>query len=608
MSTTAPTRPPERTPAGKATRRAARITVLLRRPYAVDVAMVLAFVAAAAWIGSALWPDPATRTLALNPADQILIEWFLAVDTQILTGNTGLVTDRLNAPHGVNLLVNASGLLLGWILAPVTLTLGAPASFALLTAGSLAATAAAWYLLFARTLGAHRAVAAVGGAWCGFAPAMVSQSNSHWHMTAQWLVPALVWSVIRLVRAAGDTRRVVTSGLWLGGLVAVQYFLGLEVLYLTAVTLALFTLGYAAQRSAWARRVLPHFALGMGVAVGTAATLLAYPLWVQLNGPGSVPNGLFSPYYFSADLASWPAFSPLTLAGTPAQAELATGPAEYNTFLGWPLLLVTAGCVVWLARSRPHRPAALATAGAAVVMGMLALGPELVINGTRYEIPLPYSLLVGVPVIDGALPQRYAVAVVPLVAIILVLALERARRLRDDANGTARWLVPVAVVAALVPLLPTPLPGENRPAVPVFISAGHWRGCVPAGGTLVPVPLPTPTHPEPMRWATVANAAFAVPEGFFIGPHGRDGRAAMGIPKRPTSQLWTAVADTGERPAIGALDRVHAERDLAYWGADCVVLAPTPDLDTAREEQLHALLVDLLGPGERVADAWIWRR
>jgi hypothetical protein len=131
---------------------------------------------------------------------------------------------------------------------------------------------------------------------------------------------------------------------------------------------------------------------------------------------------------------------------------------------------------------------------------------------------------------------------------------------------------------------------------------------VPPGGTLVPVPLPTPTHPEPMRWAVAANAAFAVPEGFFIGPHGPGGRAAMGIPKRPTSRLWAEVADTGERPVIGAADRAGAERDLAYWEADCVVLAPTPDLDATGEEQLHAVLVDLLGPGERVADAWTWRR
>ena len=51
------------------------------------------------------------------------------------------------------------------------------------------------------TFGLHRAAAAVGGGFAGFAPAMVSQSNSHWHMTALWLVPAIVWSVVRRIRS-----------------------------------------------------------------------------------------------------------------------------------------------------------------------------------------------------------------------------------------------------------------------------------------------------------------------------------------------------------------------------------------------------------------------
>src|SRR5690606_26449843 len=126
-------------------------------------------------------------------------------------------TDRLNAPDGMNMLANATSLTLGLLLAPVTLVAGAPVSFAVITVGNLAATATGWYLLFARSLGAHRAAAAIGGGFCGFAPAMISHSNSHWHMTSQWLVPALVWAVLRLARAAeaGAHRRIATSALWL---------------------------------------------------------------------------------------------------------------------------------------------------------------------------------------------------------------------------------------------------------------------------------------------------------------------------------------------------------------------------------------------------------
>jgi hypothetical protein len=574
-----------------------RVAGRLRRPCAVDAAAALGFLALAAWLGHGLWPDPATRHLVLNPEDQILIEWFLAVDTRVLLGEHGLVTDRLNAPEGVNLVANASALLLGFLLAPVTLTLGAPTAFAVLTVGNLAATATAWYLLFARTLGAHRAAAATGGALCGFAPAMLSHSNSHWHMTSLWLVPAIVWSVVRMARAAerDDHRRIATSGLWLAGLVVLQYFLGAEVLYLTTVTLALVAIGYAALRRRWARRVLPGFTAGLALAAGTATLLLTYPLWVQFAGPGGVTDGLFNPYHFSADLLSWPAFSPLTLAGDGSTARLATGPAEYNAFLGWPLLLVAAGCGWWLRR----RPLAVAAAAAAVVMGVLSLGPELVVGGTRTGVWLPYRLLVDRPVVDGALPQRYAVAVAPLLATVLVLALDRARR----RPGRARLVVPVAVGLALLPLVPTPLPTGGRPPVPAFISEGHWRDCLPPGGVLVPVPLPTPQEPEPMRWAAAADAGFALPQGFFIGPYGRGGRASMGTHQRPTSRLLAEVAATGRTPVIGPAQRAQADRDLAYWEADCVVLGP----DQPAEPALRRVLTALLGPGERVADAWVWR-
>lgn len=567
-------------------------------PAGRDAVVVLVFTAAAAWLTHGLWPDPASRALALNPEDQVLVEWFLAADVQIIFGDQGLVTDLLNAPDGVNMLANASSLGLALMLAPVTATLGAPVSFALLTAGSLAATAAAWYLLFTRTLGTHRAVAAVGGAFCGFAPAMVSHANSHWHMTAQWLVPAIVWSVVRLARAAdrGHHRRVVTSALWLAGLVVAQYFIGAEVLYLTAVTLALFTLGYAATRPGYARRVAPGFAAGLVLAAGLATLALAYPLWVQFAGPGSVTGGLFSPHYYSVDLASWAAYSPLSIAGSDATAHLTTGPSEYNTFLGWPLVLAAVGAAWWARRSAAARAAVVA----ALVMALLSLGPELVVHQVRMQVPLPYTLLLDTPVIDGALPQRYAMAVVPLLALLLVLALGQAR---EQRGSPARWAVPALAAVALLPLTPAPLPTEQRGPVPEFVSGGHWRECTDPGGVLVPVPTPTPHNPEPMRWATAAGAEFGTPEGFFIGPYGRDGTAAMGTYQQPTSALLAQVADTGQVPAIGEEERRAAAADMRFWQADCMVLGPDQPHRNALRTTLTRLFDD---PGRPIADAHVW--
>ncbi|WP_433117788.1 hypothetical protein [Micromonospora sp. CA-246542] len=576
------------------------------RHHRTDLLVALVWVALAGWLTHGLWPDPGGRTLALNPEDQTLYEWFLAVDARALLGDFHLLTDRLNAPDGVNLMANTTIIALGVLCAPVTLLFGAPTSFALLAAANLAGTALAWYLLFHRTMRVRRLAAAVGGGLCGFGPGMVSQTNSHLHMTAQWLVPVIVWLVVRLLRASDpgegrgrpagpDRRRMISSAAGLAVAVTAQVFIGEEVLFLSAVTLLVMAIAYALADRNLARRALPGFAGGLAIAAGLAMLVLGYPLWFQFAGPQGVADGMFSPAYFSADLSSWWAVSPLSVAGSDQASRLTTGPAEYNTFLGWPLLLVTAVCAIWAGRRR----LVLACVAAALVMGALSLGPEVVLGGTRTALPGPYALLAGLPVVDGALPMRFGLALLPIVATVLTLAVDRAL----GSTGRARRLVPLAVVAALLPIFPTPLPTAGRPALPEFVTGGHWRQCVEPGGVLVPVPLPTPKEPWPMRWAAAADAGFGLPEGFFIGPYGRGGTAAMGTFKQPTSALLADVARRGDQPAIGDEQRRQAAKDADFWGASCVALTD----DAPHADSLRATLEQLYGPATRIADAWTWK-
>ncbi|MFE9203732.1 hypothetical protein [Micromonospora sp. NPDC007230] len=589
-------------PAAPRPTRTARLLATADR-HRADLLAGLLFTLLAGWLTHGLWPAPGQRVLALNAADQTLYEWFLAVDSRALLGDFSLLTDRLNAPDGVNLMANTTVIALGVLLAPVTWAFGAPVTFALLAAGNLAGTAVAWYLLFTRTLRARRLAAGLGAALCGFGPGMVSQSNGHLHMTAQWLVPVIVWLVIRLLRAADpagrpagpDRWRLASSAVGLAAAVTAQLFIGEEVLFLTAVTLLVMTLAYGLTDRALLRRALPAFGGGMMVATGLALLVLAYPLWYQFAGPQGVADGMFSPDYFSADLAGWSTLSPQSVLGSATASRLTTGPAEYNTFLGWPLLLVTAACALWLGR----RPLVVACVAGALVMGALSLGPEVIVAGERTGLPAPYALLAGVPVVDGALPMRFALAVLPLVGTVLTLAVDRALA----ASGRARRLVPLAVGAALLTVFPTPLPTTDRPALPEFVSAGHWRQCVRPGGVLVPVPAATPADPWPMRWATAADAAFGMPEGFFIGSYGRDGSAAMGTYKRPTSALLADIAKRGVPAAVGDEQRRQAARDIQFWGASCVALTD----DAPHAETLRKTLEQLFGPGTRVADAWTWR-
>lgn len=291
--------------------RAARLLAAVRR-HRADLLAALLFAVLAGWLTHGLWPDPAGRILALNPEDQTLYEWFLAVDARALLGDFDLLTNRLNAPDGVNLMANTTVIALGVVFAPVTLLLGAPVTFALLAGANLAGTALAWYLLFHRTLRARRLAAALGGGLCGFGPGMVSQTNSHLHMTAQWLVPMIVWLVVRLLRASDpgsatpdgtgrtrpagpDRRRMFTSAAGLAAAVTAQVFIGEEVLFLAAVTLLVMAFSYAVVDRDLARRSLPGFAGGLAVAAGLALLVLGYPLWFQFAGPQGSPTGCSPP-------------------------------------------------------------------------------------------------------------------------------------------------------------------------------------------------------------------------------------------------------------------------------------------------------------------------
>ena len=104
-----------------------------------------------------------------------------------------------------------------------------------------------------------------------------------------------------------------------------------------------------------------------------------------------------------------------------------------------------------------------------------------------------------------------------------------------------------------------------------------------------------------MRWASAANAAFGLPQGFFIAAYGADGSASMGVFPEPTSRLLTEVAETGVVPPITDDDRERARRDLSLWRADCVALANGP-----RAAALRSTLEQLLGPATPIADVWAW--
>jgi hypothetical protein len=557
--------------------------------------LCLAYVAGGFWVFAREWRDVSHRLVG-DGVDHQLFVWFLAEAARSVTSwQNPLFSDRLNVPNGINLMANTSVLGLGIPMAPVTLLFGPLVTYAVLAIFSLAGTAAGWYYVFSRRLVRSKVAAAVGGAFCGFAPGMIAHAPGHLHVIAQFVLPFIVLFVLRLADPMSHTVR---DGVLLGLLIAYQVFISEEMLLLTAFGCAGIVGAFAVIRpvEAW-RRAWP-LAKGLGMAAAVAGVLLAYPLWFQFAGPQHPGAPPFDASRFVSDVAAYVTFPSLSLAGDTVGAQrYAINTGEENAFFGWPLTLIAVTGSVWIRRSIVIRVLALA----GLVLVALSLGDRVVVAGHNTGIPGLFRLIGWLPLVEMALPTRFSLVVVPIVGALLALVADRSLAARGGPLPT-RLLLAGTLAVALVPLLPTPVPAFNPPDIPRFIAASTWRTYVPDGGTLVPVPLPRSSDLTGVRWAALSGVGFAVPRGYFIGPDGSTPpRGVFDPPPRPTSQLLRRVATTGRMPTVTDATRRAAWQDLAYWRAAVVVLPPQ-----RHAAPLYATLVLLLGPGRWIDGCWIW--
>jgi hypothetical protein len=567
----------------------------------IHAPILAGYVLASLYVTGQLWMSPSGRLLR-NEQDHIFFEWMFAHGARVVFhGEYPFITDRLNAPDGVNLIANTSILGFTVPMAPITALFGPAVSVAVLLTLGLAATAAAWYWVLSRHLARSRVAAAIGGAFCGFAPGMVSQAEGHPNLVAQFVVPFIVARLSMLGRADRQ-ERTVRDGLILGLLVSYQAFINEEVLFFTALFCVVFVLAWAVQHRVEARARIRSSAIALGVGGVVAAVLLAYPLYVQFFGPQHY-RGLLHGWQSSADLGSFVAFAQATVAGQGVQSPASVHPSEETTFLGWPLFIL----VVVIAVRLWHVAAVRALAVSGAVFAVLALGPRVSLLGHATPIPGPWALVDGLPLFTSVTPIRLGLVLVPVVGALLALATDRViarSRSGTDNRRRTRMLWAGALAVALVPLVPLPLRPTTQPAMPDFITQGQWREYVSEGQTVVTVPVTTLPRPEGMWWAADQDIGFALAGGYFLGPvDGIAGNHAMfGAPPRPTAQLFTAVANSGQVPPIGPPERAQALADVRYWRAAVLVLDPRQ----VNAEPLRAVVTELFGPAESVGGIWLW--
>ncbi len=568
-----------------------------------DAVAIATFVGIALYLTLPLWLN-LDHELRDDPQDQAFFEWMLAHGARVLTdGAYPFFSDRLNYPDGVNMMANTSVLAVSLPMTPVTLLFGPHVAFNVFLTLALAITGISWYLVLSRQFVTSRLAAWVGALFATFAPSMVSHAGGHPNIVSQFLVPVIIWRTLRL-RQPG---RAVRNGLILAGLLIWQAFINLEVLFMTAVGLGLYCAVMALVRRRQKSGETKNFLRGLLVAAAVTLVVLAYPLMVQFFGPQAY-HGL--PQFvrnFGADLASYTAYSSRSIAGNSVIAErLAQNPAEQNAFFGWGLIILFAGLVVWMRRSA----SVLALTGIGLLFAAMSLGPRIFLNGINTGIPGIWAVLHSVPVLNSAVPTRWAMAIAPVVGIVLALGVQRAVdlvRTQPSARGPVRVAMVTAVAMALVPLTPTQLEIKPMAPTPEFITSGAWKQYIDDNHTLVALPLPDSSYPDPLRWTAITGQDMRIAGAYALLPNQNaldpsDRTALFSPPWRPTSGLMASIRQGNPIPEITDTRREMTLADLRYWKAGAVLLTPQ-----VRDLEMLRAMTGLLGFAPTwTGGAWVW--
>ncbi|HEX6968375.1 MAG TPA: hypothetical protein VF174_06145 [Micromonosporaceae bacterium] len=572
------------------------------RPRVVDTAAIAGFVVVALWVTGRLWLDP-HQGLAANRMDQALFEWMLAHGARVVTDFANpFFSYRMNVPDGVNLMANTSVLAVSIPLAPVTLAFGPSLAFRVFLTGAMIATALSWYLVLSRHLVSSRPAAVVGASFAAFGPSMVSHANGHPNIVAQFVVPLIVWRVLRL----RETGRWLRNGLILGLLIVWQAFINLEILLMTAVGLGIFVAVMAVLRPGY-RCYLKPYAAGLAVAALVASVLLAYPLHMLFFGPQTYHGLAERIRAYGADAASFFAFSRESLAGVLQPPRgLAQNASEENAFFGLPLVVLLTAVVWWCRR----QAAVVALAVTGLVFAILSLGPRIRFRGRDTGVPSLWALLDELPILDSVVPTRWAMAMTPIIGLLLALAAERAARSARAQPALARpirYVTVTMLATALLPIVPTPLPTERLEPTPEFVTSGAWRQYAGRDRSVVTLPLPASTYPDPLRWSAETGLEMQLARGYFLGPNRdpanpEDRSAIYSASWRPTAWLFESIRRTGEVPEIDAQRRAEAIDDLRHWRAGAVILAPGRHAGAFRQAMTELTGVQPTFTG----GVWVW--
>jgi len=549
---------------------------------------LLLYVGLAVWITQGAWRASGSALACAN-VDCVQATWFLGwVCFAVAHLRDPLTTTYLTPPGDpIGLMWNNAAPLLGVLLAPLTAAAGALVSYNVGIVAGLAGSAWSASLVVGRVT-RHAFPAFVAGLIFGFSPWMLGEvRGGHLFLVSLWLMPPYFLLLVRVL--VGDERVRLRSGILLGGLLAAQLLISQEVLADALLIGVVAAIGLAcASRhsiSAQLRITAPRVAAASAAFVALAGV----PLAVALTGPGHHLHGrLENPSANVADLFSlvvpraWELLAPFGAAALTHRFGGLFGVA----YLGVPLLAVVAWAW-WRYRVDPWVRGSVLLVAVAIV---LSLGPVLRVDGVAFGPPLPWTLLLRLPVYGLLVPARIAPFAFLGAAVCVAMVLDRLWPDRSDAR--LAWPATVAA-AVLLPLVPAgPVPVWLAPVPGYFVS--RTLPGVP-NGSLIAIAAPPAQlgGVDAMLWQVDADFRFRLAWGYAIqsGPGGRaSGLGRIG----PLQDLWLRL-ELGSSPRLttGRADAIR--KDLWRWRVRALVVGPVPH---------RALLLTLASTVLREAPQW----
>jgi hypothetical protein len=550
-------------------------------------------------------PHPGSLTTC-GCGDAALTLWVIKWPAYALShGLNPFYSSKLFVPVGINMAPNSLGL--GIAFAPVTWLFGPTASLNAIDLISPPLSALAMFWLLRRWV-PWTPAAFVGGLFFGFSPfALVSLALGHPNFGLLAPIPLIIGCLDELF--VRRHRRPLWVGAALGGLVAVEFFISVEVLLLLVLFSVFAALGVGVwalvTKPAGAGAVIRDAALGLLMAGGVAAVVLVYPLWFFFAGPAHLVG------------RAWPDSPAGTVANTPMDFV--------NGFISAPL---TAILHLFGGYQGPRLPLfALLGPGLLVVIvvgsmvvrrdrlvwifGPLGLVAAALSLGVGNGYWAPWRLFTHLSVLNNVVPVNITVIVDTCVAILLAVIVDRARSgaaaHRDSTVGAVVGLAAAAV--ALVPIGAALWPNVPMTVRPVVVPRWFSVAAPRLGGHPVVLPYPAALGgiQSSMAWQATEGMTFSMVGGGGPGiTPSRAGRETPGF-----NLLAQASLPLGPAPTPTAASLRAIRQAMAGWGVTTVVVPDQPALPTYERGRsvpyAVALFAAALGRAPVFSsNEWVW--